>query len=186
VVAPLLATQILWINLLTDTGPALAMGVDPPPGDVMRQPPRKLSDRVIDREMQLGVLLVGLVMALATLLTIDLKLPGGLVEGTAGLVEARTAGFTVLVLAQLFNCLNSRSERDSAFRGLFGNRLLWAAIGLSLGLQVLVVHVPLLNRAFATAPLSAGDWALCTAMASSVLWADELKKLLVRRGSSQR
>src|SRR6266540_2411828 len=183
VVAPLLATQILWINLLTDTAPALAMGVDPPPRDVMRHPPRKRTDRVIDREMQLGVLLVGLVMALATLLTIDLQLPGGLLEGSAGLVQARTAGFTVLVLAPLFNCLNSRSGRDSAVRGLFANRLLWAAIGLSLLLQVLVVHVPFLNTAFDTAPLSAGDWALCVAMASSVLWADELKKLLVRRVS---
>jgi magnesium-transporting ATPase (P-type) len=181
VVAPLLATQILWINLLTDTGPALAMGVDPPPGDVMRHSPRRLSDRVIDREMQLGVLFVGLVMALATLATIDLKLPGGLVEGSAGLVEARTAGFTVLVLAQLFNCFNSRSERISAFRGLFTNRWLWAAIALSLVLQLLVVHVPFLNRAFGTAPLSIGDWVLCAALASSVLWADELKKLIVRQ-----
>jgi P-type Ca2+ transporter type 2C len=181
VVAPLLATQILWINLVTDTGPALAMGVDPPPKDVMAHPPRKLTDRVIDREMQLGVLLVGLVMALVTLLVIDLKLPGGLVEGSAGLVEARTAGFTVLVLAQLFNCFNSRSERVSAFPGLFANRWLWAAVTLSLLLQVLAVHVPLLNRAFGTTPLSAADWALCLALASLVLWVDELKKLLVRR-----
>ena len=180
VVAPLLATQILWINLLTDTGPALAMGVEPPPGDVMRHPPRKLTDRVIDRQMQLGVLLVGVVMGLVTLATIDLELPGGLVEGSADLVEARTAGFTVLVLAQLFNTFNSRSERVSAFRGLFTNRWLWAAIALSLLLQVLVVHVPLLNRAFGTTPLSAGDWVRCFAMASLVLWADELKKLLMR------
>jgi P-type Ca2+ transporter type 2C len=186
VVAPLLATQILWINLLTDTGPALAMGVDPPPRDVMRHPPRKLTDRVIDREMQLGVMLVGLVMALATLFVLDLKLPGGLVEGSADLTEARTAAFTVLVLAQLFNCFNSRSDRVSAFRALFTNRWLWAAIALSLALQVLVVHVPILNRAFGTTPLSAGDWALCTALASSVLWADELKKLLGRRVSPRR
>jgi magnesium-transporting ATPase (P-type) len=186
VVAPLLATQILWINLLTDTGPALAMGVDPPPRDVMRHPPRKLTDRVIDREMQLGVLFVGLVMALATLLAVDLKLPGGLVEGSGGVVEARTAGFTVLVLAQLFNCFNSRSDRTSAFRGLFTNRWLWAAIALSLALQVLVVHLPFLNHAFGTAPLSLGDWILCMAMASSVLWADELKKLVVRRAARRR
>jgi Ca2+-transporting ATPase len=186
VVAPLLATQILWINLLTDTGPALAMGIDPPPEDVMRHPPRRLTDRVIDREMQLGVLLVGLVMAGATLLTIDLKLAGGLIEGSSGLAEARTAGFTVLVLAQLFNCLNSRSERDTALRGLFSNPLLWAAMALSLALQVLVVHVPLLNHAFETAPLSEGDWVLCAAMASSVLWVDELKKLIVRRVSGGR
>jgi len=186
VVAPLLATQILWINLLTDTGPALAMGVDPPPGDVMRHRPRKLTDRVIDREMQVGVVLVGLVMALATLFVLDLKLPGGLVEGSAGLAEARTAAFTVLVLAQLFNCFNSRSDRTSAFRGLFTNRWLWAAIALSLLLQVLVVHVPLLNRAFGTTPLSATDWGLCAALASLVLWADELKKLVVRPAAPRR
>jgi Ca2+-transporting ATPase len=157
------------------------MGVDPPPDDVMRHPPRRLSDRVIDRQMQLGVVFVGLVMALVTLFTIDLKLPGGLVEGSAGLVEARTAGFTVLVLAQLFNTVNSRSDRTSALHGLFTNRWLWAAIALSLALQLLVVHVPLLNRAFGTTPLSAADWALCVALASVVLWTDELKKLVVRR-----
>jgi Ca2+-transporting ATPase len=181
VAAPLLATQILWINLVTDSGPALAMGVDPPPPDVMSDSPRTLSDRVIDGEMQLGVLFVGVVMAAATLLTIDLKLPGGLVEGTSGLAEARTAGFTVLVLAQLFNCLNSRSERESAFRGLFGNPWLWAAIVVSFVLQVLVVQVSFLNEAFSTTPLSAGDWAMCAAMASSVLWLGELKKLIARR-----
>jgi len=186
VAAPLLATQILWINLVTDSGPALAMGVDPSPRDVMRRPPRKLTDRVIDAEMQFGVLFVGLVMAAATLLTIDLKLPGGLIAGSDGLAEARTAGFTVLVLAQLFNCFNSRSERDSAFRGLFGNPWLWAAIALSLVLQVLVVHVPFLNDAFGTTPLSAGDWAVCAAMASSVLWVDELKKVIVRRMARRR
>ena len=179
-VAPLLATQILWINLLTDSGPALALGFDPPPPDVMQHAPRKLTDRVIDREMQLGLLFVGAVMAIATLFTIDLKLPSGLIEGTSTLDEARTAGFTVLVLAQLFNSLNSRSERESAFRGLFGNPRLFGAIALSVGLQILVVHAPFLNEAFGAVPLFATDWLLCTAIASSVLWIDELKKLIVR------
>jgi len=178
---PLLATQILWINLLTDAAPALALGVDPAPPDVMRYRPRRPTERIVDREMQAGVLYVGLVMAVATLLTIDLKLPGGLIEGSSSLDQARTAGFTVLVLAQLFNCLNSRSERASAFRGMFTNRLLWAAMALSVALQVLVVHLPLLNSAFGTTPLSAGDWVLCVLAASSVLWLDELKKLIVRR-----
>jgi P-type Ca2+ transporter type 2C len=181
IVAPLLATQILWINLLTDTAPALAMGVDPPTEDVMARPPRGLRDRIIDRRMQLGVLLVGMVMAVATLATIDLKLPGGLLEGSADLTEARTAGFTTLVLAQLFNCFNSRAEQASAFRHLFTNRLLWAAIGLSLALQVAVVHLGFLNRAFDTAPLSAADWAICVALGSTVLWADEARKLVGRR-----
>ncbi len=88
IVAPLLATQILWVNLLTDTGPALAMGVDPPTEDMMSQPPRAMTDRIIDREMQLSVLLVGVVMAAATLLTTDLKLPGGLIRSKRGLDDS--------------------------------------------------------------------------------------------------
>ncbi len=180
-VIPLLATQILWINLLTDTAPALALGVDRATDDVMSRPPRSSQERIIDREMQLGVLLVGAVMAVATLLTLDMKLPGGFIEGSASVGEARTAAFTVLVLAQLFNCFNSRSERKSAFHGLFDSPLLWAAVGVSLLLQILVVSVPFLNTAFDTQPLSFMDWLLCLGMASSVLWADELRKLIAQR-----
>ena len=179
-VAPLLATQILWINLLTDSGPALAMGFDPPPPDVMQHAPRKLTDRVIDREMVRGLLFVGTAMAIATLFTIDLELPGGLIEGTSTLDQARTAAFTVLVLAQLFNALNARSARESAFRGFFRNPRLFGAIALSVALQILVVHAPFMNEAFGTVPLSAMDWLLYAAIASSVLWLDELKKLIVR------
>jgi P-type Ca2+ transporter type 2C len=130
--------------------------------------------------MQFGVLLVGVVMGAATLLAIDARLPGGLISGSGTLAEARTAGFTVLVIAQLFNALNARSERVSAFQGLFANRLLWLAIGVSLLLQVAVVHLPFLNTALKTTPMSARDWLLCLAMASSVLWVVELKKLIVR------
>jgi Ca2+-transporting ATPase len=178
---PLLATQILWINLLTDTAPALAMGLDPPPDDVMEHPPRRLTDRVIDAEMQIGIGFVGLIMAVTTLVALDLRLAGGLVGDSGGIVEARTMAFTTLVLAQLFNCFNARSDRTSAFHALFTNRLLWAAIGLSLALQIGVVHLPLLNDAFDTTPLSARDWVICTALASTVLWADELRKLAMRR-----
>jgi len=180
VIVPLLATQILWINLLTDTAPALALGVDGATEDVMRRPPRSRQDRIIDREMQIGVLFVGLTMAAATLLTLDMKLPGGFIEGSSDLREARTAAFTVLVFAQLFNCFNSRSERASAFAGLFTSPLLWAAVGVSAALQVLVVCLPALNAAFGTAPLALSDWLLCLLMASAVLWLDELKKLVVR------
>jgi len=69
----------------------------------------------------------------------------------------------------------------TAFRGLFANGWLWAAVGLSLLLQIAVVHLPILGGALGTSPLSAGDWALCLVMASFVLWVDELKKLIVRR-----
>ncbi|MGH8664859.1 MAG: cation transporting ATPase C-terminal domain-containing protein, partial [Burkholderiales bacterium] len=127
-----------------------------------------------------GVVEVGLVMALATLLTLDMYLPGGLIEGDRTLDNARTAGFTVLVFAQLFNCFNARSEKASAFHGMFANHWLWGAIGLSLLLQVAVVNVGFLNIAFGTVPLSLEQWLVCAAMGSLVLWASELRKLAWR------
>ncbi len=188
-VLPLLATQILWINLLTDSAPALAMGIDPEIDDVMARPPRPLTERVIDTQMWIGVAIIGFVMAAVTLLTIDIYLPGGLVDGTQSLDNARTAGFTVLVLAQLFNAFNARSEESSAFHRLFVNPWLWAAVALSAVLQVVVVHLPFLNTAFGTTALSWDQWLVCLAMASIVLWSSELRKLLatvIRRGSSTR
>ncbi|UJR85031.1 cation-translocating P-type ATPase [Sandaracinus amylolyticus] len=181
VVVPLLATQILWINLVTDSGPALAMGVDPETDDVMARPPRPLHERVIDRRMWAGVLLVGAVMAFATLLAIDLHLPGGLFDGAHALERARTAGFTTLVLAQLFNCFNARSEDTSAFRHLFVNPWLWGAVVLGVVLQIAVVELPFLQHAFGTEPLTLVQWLLCAGLASLVLWVSELRKLLARR-----
>ena len=178
-VLPLLATQILWINLITDAGPALAMGVDPIGDDTMaRQAGAR--GRIIDMRMAAGIAFTGTVMALLTLLSIDLFLPGGLIEGSESLTLARTAGFTVLVLAQLFNCFNARAETRSAFHGLFGNRWLWGAVALSAALQVAVVHVGFLNRAFGTTPLSLEQWGVCVAMASGVLWFSELRKAITR------
>jgi magnesium-transporting ATPase (P-type) len=179
-ILPLLATQILWINLITDSGPALAMGVDPQTDDVMARPPRRPGERVIDARMWLEVVMTGLVMAGATLLTIDYYLPGGLIEGERDVGNARTAGFTVLVFAQLFNCFNARSDRASAFHHLFVNPWLWAAVAISAALQVAVVHVGLLNVAFGTAPLDGGQWLFCVAMGSAVLWFGELRKAMAR------
>jgi magnesium-transporting ATPase (P-type) len=179
-VLPLLATQILWINLITDAGPALAMGVDPIAEDMMAHPPRRRGARMIDARMWAGIAGTGTAMALLTLLTIDLFLPGGLIEGHENLTRARTAGFTVLVLAQLFNCFNARSETRSAFQGLFANRWLCGTVLLSAVLQVAVVHLPFLNRAFGTAPLSLQQWLVCVAMASGVLWFSELRKCVHR------
>ena len=161
----------------------VAMGVDPSVEDVMARPPRKPADRVVDGAMWRGVLLVGAVMAASTLATLDLFLPGGLLEtplSTDGLATARTAAFSTLVLAQLFNTLNSRSETVSAFSHLFVNKWLWGAIGLTLVLQVAVVEAPFLQAAFSTTSLDAVHWAVVVAMASLVLWADELRKLVAR------
>jgi Ca2+-transporting ATPase len=180
VVLPLLATQILWINLVTDSGPALAMGVDPPTDDVMARRPRRSTEPLIDARMWANVVQTGVVIAVVTLLTIDLSLPGGLIEGTHDFATARTAGFTVLVLTSLFTCFNARSDTSSAFTHLFVNRWLWGAIALSVLLQVAVVHLDFLNVAFGTVPLQLEQWLLCAAMASVVLWFSELRKLLSR------
>jgi Ca2+-transporting ATPase len=180
VVVPLLATQILWINLVTDSAPALAMGVDPEIDDVMARRPRPLTERIIDKHMWTGILSIGLVMGVITLLTIDIFLPGGFVEGSDSLEVARTAGFTTLVLAQLFNAFNSRSETTSAFHRLLVNKWLWGAVLLAAALQIAVVEVPFLQTAFGTASLGLAHWGVAVAMASVVLWFDELRKLIWR------
>ena len=181
VVLPLLATQILWINLVTDGPPALALGVDPPDDDLMRQPPRPPGEGVLTARMWRGIAFVGIIMAIGTLFVIDVSLPGGFIEGNGDLPYAQTMAFTTLMLFQIFNVVDARSDERSAFTRLFTNQWLWLAIGVSVLLQVAVVYVPLLQRAFGTVPLSAIDWVRSVAVASSVLWLTEVKKALVRR-----
>ena len=185
VVLPLLATQILWINLVTDSGPALAMGVDPPTDDLMARKPRHSSERLINAGMWATVIQTGLVIAVVTLLTLDIYLPAGLIEGTHDIATARTAAFTVLVFTSLFTCFTSRSDTTSAFTHLFVNWWLWGSIALSVLLQIAVVNFEFLNLAFGTVPLQLGQWLTCAAMASVVLWFSELHKL-VRRAWARR
>ena len=187
VAVPLLATQLLWINLLTDAAPALAMGVDPQTDDVMARSPRKLTDRVIDRDMWIDIAFIGIIMAAVTLIGMDMHLEGGLftdrsIGGTHEfqMIEARTMGFTILVFAQLFNAIASRSARQSAFVGLFSNKWLWGAIGLSVVLQLVVIYVPFLNSAFGTTPLGPWAWVECICLAAVVLIASEIYKAVMR------
>jgi P-type Ca2+ transporter type 2C len=180
IAVPLLATQLLWVNLMTDTAPALAMGVDPAPDDIMERPPRHMNDAIIDGRMWIGIVWVGLVTAVVTLAALDMRLPGGFLGGSSGnIVEARTMALTTLVFAQMFNVFNARSDKVSAFHRLFTNPLLWASVALSIVLQVAVVHIGFLNRAFETTPLTGFDWLVCLGLASIVLWADEAKKLVL-------
>jgi Ca2+-transporting ATPase len=181
-IVPLFATQLLWINLLTDAGPALALGVEPADPEVMRRPPRDPTTGVLTRRMWGDIVLIGLVMALATLFVMDWALPGGLVTGSGGrgVTHAQTLAFTTLVVAQLFNAFNARFEERSVFHRLAANGWLWGACALSLALQLVVVYTPFLQRAFHTVPLTVTDWLLCLAAASAVLWAVELRKLVTR------
>jgi Ca2+-transporting ATPase len=180
IVLPLLATQILWINLVTDGAPALALGLDPADDRLMDRPPRPVEEGVLTARMWRGIAFVGATMAAGTLFVLDASLPGGFVEGSGDLRYAQTMAFTTLVLFQLFNVFNARSDEHSAFTGLVVNRWLWAAVCGSLVLQVGVVYTPLLQQAFGTIALNAGDWMFCVVVASSVLWLREANKAIVR------
>ena len=179
-VLPLLATQILWINLVTDGLPALALGLDPAGKAIMSAPPRSREESVITTRMWAGIILVGAVMAAGTLAVIDAALPGGLIEGSGTREYAQTMAFTTLTLFQLFNVFNARSDERSALSQLLTNRWLWSAVGLSLLLHACVIYVPFLQKAFSTVSLDAADWLTCIAVASSVLWVRELEKLAAR------
>jgi P-type Ca2+ transporter type 2C len=125
----------------------------------------------------------GVIMAAGTLLVLDGSLPSGLIEGSGTLEYGQTMAFTTLTMFQLYNVFNARSDERSAFTGLLANGWLWAAVGLSLTLHIAVVYIPFLQEAFSTVSLSIGDWLLCAAVASSVLWLREISKIVVRSAS---
>jgi len=180
-VVPLLATQILWINLLTDSGPALALGLEPADHDVMTRPPRDPRTRVIDGQMWFDIVFVGAIMAIGTLLVMDWALPNGLLAGATGDMRyAQTMAFTTLVFFQLFNVFNARFGDRSAFHKLGSNWFLWLAVLISAALQAAVIYTPFLQDAFRTVSLGASDWLICIGVASTVLWLMELKKLALR------
>jgi Ca2+-transporting ATPase len=179
-VLPLKATHLLWINLISDGAPALALGLDPAEGGVMRRPPRPTGERVIPGRMWGGIVLIGATTAAATLFALDAALPGGLIAGTGTMKYGQTMAFTTLALAQVFNVFNARSERESAFRGLLSNRWLLGAVALTVLSQVAVIYVPFLQLAFSTVSLRGADWLRCLLYASAVLWVGEAGKLIRR------
>jgi Ca2+-transporting ATPase len=185
-VLPLLATMILWINLVTDGFPALALGVDPPEPRLMDRPPRDPRTGVITPRMWIGIGIASVVMAVGTLLLLDAGLPGGLIEGDGDARYARTVAFNVLVLYQLVDAVCVRSDEVSAFVRPFNNPWLWASLAGALALQVAVLYVPTLQKGFGTVALSARDWALCFAVAASVLIARELLKAIFRARDRRR
>ena len=147
----------------------------------MHRPPRPIGEGVLTPRMWRGIIFVGLVMAVGTLLVLDASLPGGLIEGTGDLRYAQTMAFTTLTLFQMFNVVNARSDEQSAFVHLFTNGWLWGAIALSIALQALVIYLPALQQAFGTQALSLLDWGRCVTAASSVLWLREISKVFERR-----
>jgi Ca2+-transporting ATPase len=187
---PLLAAQLLWINLVTDGPPALALGIDPKDPDVMAREPRRRGTGVLTSEDWWRLAGIGAVMMLGTLAVLDAYYPGGVITlfaaGTgpnaADEAHARTMAFTTLMTFQLFNVFNCRSVWRSAITGFLENKWLIGAVALSLFTHVLVIYVPVLQSAFHTVALSAFDWLVATGMASVLLIVMELVKLPARRG----
>jgi len=185
---PLLAVQILWINLITDGPPALALGVDPKDREVMNRRPRPRGAGLLLTEDWIRLACVGLLMMVGTAGVLDAYYPGGFITlfasgtGPNAVDEsyARTMAFTTLMMFQLFDVYNCRSRRRSAFRGFFENKWLIVAVFISLSTHVAVVYVPAMQSAFHTVPLSLGDWLVATGVASSLLLGMEVFKLIMR------
>jgi P-type Ca2+ transporter type 2C len=173
---PFTAIQVLWVNLIMDGPPAMALGVDPPARDAMARPPRDPAARILDRTRLVAVALGGTVMGTATLGMLAWQ------RSVGSEAHALAMAFTTFVLLQLFNVFSSRNDHASAlsFESL-RNRPLLVAVAAVAGLQVLAVHLDVVQRIFGTADLAASDWLVCVAAASSVLWVDEIRKFVLRR-----
>jgi Ca2+-transporting ATPase len=173
---PLLPIHILWINLVTDGLPALALAMEPAERHVMQRPPRHPRESLFAHGMWQHIVWVGLLMAGVSLFTQAWAIGHGSSNW-------QSMVFTVLTLSQMGQALAVRSERQSLYRlGFASNPSLLAAVLLTFALQLLVLYLPICNELFKTQPLSLGELAFCLAMSTIVLIAVELEKLLIRRG----
>jgi Ca2+-transporting ATPase len=177
---PLLPLQILWINLITDGFPALALTVEPKEAGLMDRKPRDPKAGVLSGGIGVHIAWVGILMTVGTLSLFVWSL-----QNTASDPEhrqARTLAFYVLTMFQVFHVLAIRVERKSVFtEGFFRNRHLIFAVLLTVGLQLMVIYLPFFQVAFRTVPLAAGELILATLIGSSVFFAVEFEKWLRRR-----
>ncbi|CAN5906661.1 cation-translocating P-type ATPase [soil metagenome] len=169
---PFSAIQILWVNIIMDGPPAMALGVDPPRPGAMDEPPRDPAERILTARRLEVLISSGVVMAIGTLSVLQL----------ASDTKARTLAFTTFVAFQLFNALNARTERASIRRrSTFANAKLWLALAVVAVLQVLVVHLGGLQGLFDTVGLDLVDWLIAIGVASSIVWVEETRKAVLRR-----
>uniref|UniRef100_A0A7C4XC10 P-type Ca(2+) transporter n=1 Tax=candidate division WOR-3 bacterium TaxID=2052148 RepID=A0A7C4XC10_UNCW3 len=170
---PLLPIQILWINLVTDSLPALALSVDPADAEVMKRKPRSPKEGLFARGVGKYIILVGGMMTLVGLLTQFLEIKSD--------IHWRTMVFTVITFSELGNALAVRSEREPLFKiGLFSNLFLLISIIFLVILQLLVIYLPFLNVIFKTQPLTLTELLICIGLSSIVFFAVELEKLIKR------
>jgi Ca2+-transporting ATPase len=178
---PLLAVQILWINIVTEGTLTVNLVMDPPSGDEMRRSPVPRNDRLLDGTMLLRVLLMAFTAVLVTFGWYAWRIAQGV-----ALEQVRTETFTLLAMCQWFNVLNCQSGTQSALRlGVLANRWLLGGLILSVLLQCLVVYAPAMNALFHTVPLPGHVLGPLLLLAGGVLWVEELRKLAARRRAAR-
>ena len=198
--APLTAIQLLWLNLITDGAPALALAMEKGDPDIMDQKPRAKSEPIINRSMGIGIIvqtitqttavLTAFIMGLVWHLEAGASIPAGanflsfvLNHDWRGVdvQTAETMAFATLSLAELFRAYTVRSERASIFKiGIFSNRYMQYAVGLSIGLLILVCAVPFLQPIFNTHFLSGTEWALVVGLGLLPAISEEITKFFLR------
>jgi P-type Ca2+ transporter type 2C len=173
---PFTAIQILWVNIIMDGPPAMTLGVEPARSGIMRDSPRQADVGILSVQRLWRIGLYGATMAVGTL-----GLYAWAMEAS-GEAKAMTLAFTTFVLFQFFNIFNARAEHGSAFnRQFFANGKLWLALAGVVLLQIVAVHWAPAQEIFDTVDLSLTEWLLATAVASSVLFLEEMRKLIVSR-----
>lgn len=176
---PMYPVQLLWINIMMDGPPAIALGLEPAGRDLMKRPPRDPEERILSNKILKAVFLNGIVMGIGAFLLFYWAYNHSNHSDAAR--YAQTMTFTGFVIFQMFNVFNCRSLEKSAFSiGFASNKFLLLAISTSVLLQILVVYTPLLNNLFHTIPLRIQDWGIILLAASSVLVVEEVKKAIGR------
>jgi P-type Ca2+ transporter type 2C len=181
---PFTAIAILWVNIIMDGPPAMTLGVDPVDEHVMERSPRPPDEPILTRDRWTAIAFAASVMAAGTLAVLAWAPGPEPVAGTP--TVAGTMAFNTFVLFQFFNILNVRSDHQTVFRrATFGNAKLWLALTGVLALQIAVTHAGPLQRLFDTTSISGAQWALCGAVASAILLAEEGRKAWRRRQRAQ-
>ena len=170
--SPLLAVQILWVNLVTDTAGDIPLGMEPKLGDELKQPPRHASVGLIYPGLFVRIAVMAALIGLGTFLIFRWA------EPRMSIGEARTLAFCAIVAFEWLMAFSARSDEHTVFRlGVFRNRVLVLSIGLALLLQVAVVYVPFLQTAFKTVPLTRGDWGIVVLAAGGLFALEEARKV---------
>ena len=174
---PLLPVQILWVNLVTDGLPAMALGVDPNDNNIMNRQPRNPRESVFSRGLSRKIIARGLQIGFSTVLVF-----AGVYYFKNDLAEARTMAFCVLVFTQMFHVFDCRSELFSIFEiGLFKNRYLLVATTISVAMQLLVIYHPFMREIFSTVPLTIFDWAIVLTVSGWTFIMAGIKHVLFRK-----